>query len=81
MLKRARVSDEMRREYVGHEAKEKLDVHDVSYAGKTRFTMQQITTELIPALHFKKQGIEINLYTKGEFVPFLLQRFRKNLRN
>lgn len=78
ILKRARVDDEMRREYVGHEAKEKLDVHDISYAGKTRFTMQQISTELIPALSFENQNIEISPYIKRAYVPFLLQRYRKN---
>lgn len=79
ILKRAKVSDEMRREYVGHEAKEKLDVHDTSYAGKTRFTMQQISTDLIPALSLENQTIKISRYTDGVFVPFLLQRYRKSL--
>ncbi|EUJ10340.1 site-specific recombinase XerD [Methylophilaceae bacterium 11] len=78
IFKRARVSDEMRREYVGHEAKEKLDVHDKSYAGKTRFTMRQISTDLLPALNFEKQTIKTSPYLKGTFVPFLLQRYRKN---
>lgn len=76
MLKRARVSEEMRREYVGHEAKEKLDVHDTSYAGKTRFTMRQILNELIPALNIEDQIIKTSPYTQGGFVPFLLQRYR-----